>query len=82
MLVCLFSTHSFYWHKGLLGLSNVTIEWHIPDTAQPGIYRIKYFGNNRKQELLQPAVILSFEGTSSAFEVVTTYWKVDTSFKG
>ncbi|XP_040831713.1 neutral ceramidase [Ochotona curzoniae] len=72
----------FYWHKGLLGLSNVTIEWHIPDTAQPGIYRIKYFGNNRKQELLQPAVILSFEGTSSAFEVVTTYWKVDTSFKG
>uniref|UniRef100_A0A5F9D419 Neutral ceramidase n=1 Tax=Oryctolagus cuniculus TaxID=9986 RepID=A0A5F9D419_RABIT len=62
----------FYWHKGLLGQSNATIEWHIPDTAQPGIYRIRYFGHNRKQELLKPAVILSFEGTSSAFEVVTT----------
>ncbi|KAM5235968.1 neutral ceramidase-like [Ctenodactylus gundi] len=62
----------FYWHKGLLGLSNATIEWHIPLTAQPGIYRIKYFGHNRKQEILKPAVILAFEGTSSAFEVVTT----------
>nr|XP_021527404.1 putative neutral ceramidase C isoform X4 [Aotus nancymaae] len=62
----------FYWHKGLLGLSNATVEWHIPDTAQPGIYRIKYFGHNRKQDILKPAVILSFEGTSSAFEVVTT----------
>ncbi|XP_032101510.1 neutral ceramidase isoform X2 [Sapajus apella] len=62
----------FYWHKGLLGLSNATVEWHIPDTAQPGIYRIKYFGHNRKQDILKPPVILSFEGTSSAFEVVTT----------
>eukprot|EP00074_Homo_sapiens_P078095 XP_011538274.1 neutral ceramidase isoform X4 [Homo sapiens] len=61
----------FYWHKGLLGLSNATVEWHIPDTAQPGIYRIRYFGHNRKQDILKPAVILSFEGTSPAFEVVT-----------
>ncbi|XP_037015763.2 neutral ceramidase isoform X1 [Artibeus jamaicensis] len=63
----------FYWHKGLLGRSNATIQWHIPDTAQPGIYRIKYFGHIRKQDFLKPAVILSFESTSSAFEVVTTY---------
>ncbi|KAL6072672.1 hypothetical protein STEG23_003781 [Scotinomys teguina] len=62
----------FYWHKGILGLSNATIEWYIPDTAQPGIYRIKYFGHNRKHELLKPAVILAFEGISSSFEVVTT----------
>uniref|UniRef100_A0A2K6LH57 Neutral ceramidase n=1 Tax=Rhinopithecus bieti TaxID=61621 RepID=A0A2K6LH57_RHIBE len=62
----------FYWHKGLLGLSNATMEWHIPDTAQPGIYRIRYFGHNRKQDILKPAVILSFEGTSPTFEVVTT----------
>nr|XP_045363425.1 neutral ceramidase isoform X1 [Camelus bactrianus]XP_045363426.1 neutral ceramidase isoform X1 [Camelus bactrianus]XP_045363427.1 neutral ceramidase isoform X1 [Camelus bactrianus]XP_045363428.1 neutral ceramidase isoform X1 [Camelus bactrianus] len=62
----------FYWHKGLLGLSNATIQWHIPDTAQPGIYRIRYFGHSRKQDLLKPTVILSFESTSSAFEVVTT----------
>ncbi|XP_011359946.1 neutral ceramidase [Pteropus vampyrus] len=62
----------FYWHKGLLGLSNATIQWHIPDTAQPGIYRIRYFGHSRKQDFLKPAVILSFESTSSVFEVVTT----------
>ncbi|XP_008827930.1 neutral ceramidase [Nannospalax galili] len=62
----------FYWHKGLLGLSNATIEWHIPATAQLGKYRIRYFGHNRKQDLLQPAVILAFEGTSSAFKVVAT----------
>nr|XP_020012302.1 neutral ceramidase isoform X1 [Castor canadensis] len=62
----------FYWHKGLLGQSNATIEWHIPYTAQPGIYRIRYFGHNRKQDILKPAVILAFEGTSPTFEVVTT----------
>ncbi|KAM8775017.1 neutral ceramidase isoform 2-T2 [Rhynchonycteris naso] len=60
----------FYWHKGLMGHSNATIQWHIPDTAEPGIYRIRYFGHNRKQEFLKPAVILSFESTSSAFEVL------------
>ncbi|XP_048191371.1 LOW QUALITY PROTEIN: neutral ceramidase-like [Perognathus longimembris pacificus] len=62
----------FYWHKGLLGQSNARIEWHIPDTAQPGIYRIRYFGHNRKQEILKPAVLLAFEGTSPSFEVTTT----------
>uniref|UniRef100_A0A8C3WCB3 Neutral ceramidase n=1 Tax=Catagonus wagneri TaxID=51154 RepID=A0A8C3WCB3_9CETA len=61
----------FYWHKGLLGYSNATIQWHIPDSAQPGIYRIRYFGHSRSQDLFQPAVILSFESTSSTFEVVT-----------
>ncbi|XP_058399425.1 neutral ceramidase [Diceros bicornis minor] len=62
----------FYWHKGSLGQSNATIQWYIPDTAQPGIYRIRYFGHYRKQDFLKPAVILSFESTSSTFEVVTT----------
>ncbi|KAI4551065.1 hypothetical protein MJG53_021197, partial [Ovis ammon polii x Ovis aries] len=62
----------FYWHKGLLGLSNATIQWHIPDTAQPGSYRIKYFGHSRKQDLLKPAVLLSFESSPSVFEVITT----------
>lgn len=70
--ICLFSINRLYWHKGLLGLSNATIEWYIPDTAQPGIYRIRYFGHNRKQEFLRPAVILAFEGISSPFEVVAT----------
>ncbi|XP_037660915.1 neutral ceramidase [Choloepus didactylus] len=62
----------FYWHKGSVGQSNATIEWHIPATAQPGIYRIRYFGHNRKQDLFKPAVILSFEGTSSPFTIAAT----------
>ncbi|XP_051002296.1 neutral ceramidase [Acomys russatus] len=61
----------FYWHKGILGLSKSEIHWHIPHTAQPGIYRIRYFGHIRKQKLLK-SVILAFEGVSSSFEVVTT----------
>uniref|UniRef100_A0A8C0E7Z4 Neutral ceramidase n=1 Tax=Balaenoptera musculus TaxID=9771 RepID=A0A8C0E7Z4_BALMU len=63
----------FYWHKGLLGHSNATIQWHIPDTAQPGTYRIRYFGHNRKQNSPKPAVILSFESTPSTFDIVTTW---------
>ncbi|XP_006831495.1 PREDICTED: neutral ceramidase [Chrysochloris asiatica] len=61
----------FYWHKGLAGHSNATIAWHIPATAQPGRYRIKYFGHSRKQTIFKPPVILPFEGTSPAFGVVT-----------
>ncbi|XP_043333117.1 neutral ceramidase-like isoform X2 [Cervus canadensis] len=63
----------FYWHKGLLGLSNATIQWHIPDTTQPGTYRIRYFGHSRKQDSLKPAVLLSFESSPSVFEVITTW---------
>ncbi|XP_069876544.1 neutral ceramidase-like [Dipodomys merriami] len=62
----------FYWHKGLFGQSNVTIEWHIPITAQPGIYRIRYLGHIRKLEILKPEVLLAFEGTSPSFEVIIT----------
>ncbi|XP_032286281.1 neutral ceramidase isoform X2 [Phoca vitulina] len=60
----------FYWHKGLLGHSNATIQWYIPDTAQPGTYRIRYFGHSQKQNFLKPVVILPFESTSPTFEVV------------
>ncbi|XP_034864277.1 neutral ceramidase isoform X2 [Mirounga leonina] len=59
----------FYWHKGLLGHSNATIQWYIPDTAQPGSYRIRYFGHNQKRDFLKPVVILPFESTSSTFVV-------------
>ncbi|XP_044516269.1 neutral ceramidase [Gracilinanus agilis] len=59
-----------YWHKGSSGRSNVTIEWHIAGTTPPGLYRIRYFGHNRKQNFLQPAQILAFEGTSDPFQVV------------
>ncbi|XP_076981418.1 neutral ceramidase isoform X1 [Tamandua tetradactyla] len=62
----------FYWHKGSLGQSKAAIEWHIPATAQPGLYRIRYFGHKRKQNLFQSPVILSFEGTSSTFTIAAT----------
>ncbi|XP_054546188.1 neutral ceramidase isoform X2 [Talpa occidentalis] len=62
----------FYWHKGLSGHSNTTIQWHIPETAQPGTYRIKYFGHSRKQNLFKP-ILLPFESSSSTFEVTTTW---------
>ncbi|NWQ77871.1 ASAH2 ceramidase, partial [Columbina picui] len=60
----------FYWTKGLLGRSNVTIQWHIPRGTEPGVYRIRYFGHYRKKLSLSPAVSIAFEGTSSAFEIV------------
>uniref|UniRef100_A0A8C0EB53 Neutral ceramidase n=1 Tax=Bubo bubo TaxID=30461 RepID=A0A8C0EB53_BUBBB len=61
----------FYWTKGLLGRSNVTIEWHIPHDTELGIYRIRYFGHYRKKLSISHAVSFPFEGTSSAFEITT-----------
>ncbi|XP_048802633.1 putative neutral ceramidase C isoform X2 [Lagopus muta] len=55
----------FYWTKGSSGQSNVTIEWHIPSSTEPGIYRIQYFGHYRR--LLKQ--FYPFEGTSAAFEI-------------
>ncbi|XP_009933900.1 putative neutral ceramidase C isoform X2 [Opisthocomus hoazin] len=61
----------FYWTKGLLGQSNVTIEWHIPHGTEPGIYRIRYFGHYKKKLSNNDAVSIPFEGTSSAFEITS-----------
>ncbi|NXC49316.1 ASAH2 ceramidase, partial [Penelope pileata] len=55
----------FYWTKGLLGQSNVTIEWHIPSDTEPGVYRIRYFGHYKR--LLN--TFYPFEGTSAVFEI-------------
>uniref|UniRef100_A0A8C3C8E7 Neutral ceramidase n=2 Tax=Cairina moschata TaxID=8855 RepID=A0A8C3C8E7_CAIMO len=57
----------FYWTKGSLGQSNATIEWHIPNGTEPGIYRIRYFGHYKK--ILMP--INPFEGISSTFEITS-----------
>ncbi|XP_064001716.1 putative neutral ceramidase C [Pogoniulus pusillus] len=59
----------FYWTKGTLGQSNVTIEWHIPGGTEPGLYRIRYFGHYRKRASIFNIVTVPFEGTSSPFEV-------------
>ncbi|NXQ88319.1 ASAH2 ceramidase, partial [Nyctibius grandis] len=61
----------FYWTKGFLGLSNVTIEWHIPGDTEPGVYRIRYFGHYRKRLSLTRVISIPFEGTSSAFEITS-----------
>ncbi|KAK2530791.1 hypothetical protein Q9233_006010 [Columba guinea] len=63
----------FYWTKGLLGQSNVTIEWHIARDTEPGVYRIRYFGHYRQKLSLSPAVSIAFEGTSSAFEIIALF---------
>ncbi|XP_051472982.1 putative neutral ceramidase C isoform X2 [Apus apus] len=59
----------FYWSKGIFGQSKVTIEWHIPQDTELGVYRIRYFGHYRKKLSISKAVSVPFEGTSSAFEV-------------
>jgi neutral ceramidase len=41
--------YRFYWkytHQ-LLGMSVATIEWHVADDTETGVYRIGYFGNHR-----------------------------------
>ncbi|XP_071985671.1 putative neutral ceramidase C [Engystomops pustulosus] len=56
----------YYWHKGTGGLSNATIEWHIPVTVVPGVYRIRHFGHYKQ---LIPATVRPYEGMSSQFEI-------------
>ncbi|KAF5911163.1 hypothetical protein HPG69_019528, partial [Diceros bicornis minor] len=46
--------------------------WQVVHNDASWETRIRYFGHYRKQDFLKPAVILSFESTSSTFEVVTT----------
>ncbi|NXY46907.1 ASAH2 ceramidase, partial [Ceuthmochares aereus] len=59
----------FYWKKGWLGQSTVTIEWHIPNGTELGLYRIQYFGHYRKRLSSSHTVSVPFEGKSSAFEI-------------
>ncbi|XP_027548664.1 putative neutral ceramidase C [Neopelma chrysocephalum] len=61
----------FYWTKGSLSQSNVTIEWHIPGGTEPGTYRIRYFGHYKKRVFLTRTITVPFEGSSSAFEITT-----------
>ncbi|XP_075469037.1 neutral ceramidase [Ascaphus truei] len=60
----------YYWHKGTGNQSNGTIEWHIPLSAEPGIYRIRHFGHY-KEKLLSP-IIKPYEGISDEFEITQT----------
>ncbi|KAM9462913.1 neutral ceramidase [Clarias gariepinus] len=63
----------FYWIKGTGGLSNATVEWHIPLSANAGTYRIRHFGHSKKLNLIIP-VITPYEGTSDTFKVTKTFY--------
>ncbi|KAL2078359.1 hypothetical protein ACEWY4_026044 [Coilia grayii] len=65
----------FHWLKGSGGLSNATVEWHIPPSAQTGTYRIRHFGHYKQMKNFRP-VITAYEGSSDNFKVTKTmaYW--------
>lgn len=58
----------FVWSRPakLSPQSHATIEWRIPESAAPGVYRIRHFGASKS--LL--GSISHFTGSSSAFVVV------------
>ncbi|KAI0506039.1 Neutral/alkaline nonlysosomal ceramidase [Xylaria bambusicola] len=50
----------------LLGYSEVTISWETELEAQPGTYRIKYYGDSKA---LLTGAITAFTGTSNSFKI-------------
>ncbi|KAM6964436.1 neutral ceramidase isoform 1-T2 [Tautogolabrus adspersus] len=63
----------FQWLKGSNRQSNSTVEWHIPQTAPSGSYRIKHFGHYKQLKGLRP-VITPYEGTSDVFRVTKSFY--------
>ncbi|XP_048407238.1 neutral ceramidase isoform X2 [Stegostoma tigrinum] len=57
-----------YWNKARNGYSNVTVSWHIPHTAELGMYKVRHFGHFKTLKFLKP-VFTPYEGSSSPFEV-------------
>ncbi|XP_041118240.1 neutral ceramidase isoform X2 [Polyodon spathula] len=58
----------FHWVKGTAGLSNVTVEWHVPSSAPPGTYRIQHFGYYKERQNFN-VIIKPYEGSSGSFEI-------------
>lgn len=58
----------FQWHRTseLLATSEVTITWDIEEWTEPGIYRLRYYGDAKSIR----GVITGFEGVSSEFQVI------------
>uniref|UniRef100_UPI0037E7657B neutral ceramidase n=1 Tax=Semicossyphus pulcher TaxID=241346 RepID=UPI0037E7657B len=63
----------FHWLKGSNRQSNSTIEWHIPQSASSGSYRIRNFGHYKEMKGLRP-VITPYEGTSDVFTVTRSFY--------
>lgn len=57
----------FIWSRPskLSARSNAAIEWRIPESASPGVYRIRHFGASKGLF----GAVKHFTGTSSAFVV-------------
>lgn len=57
----------FRWKRlsGIRGTSEVTLEWEIEDWAQPGEYRLRYFGDAKAFG----GKITAFDGASGTFHV-------------
>lgn len=58
----------FIWKRTnvILGQSIAIIEWKIPETVTPGLYRVRHFGSHKT--LLQS--IIPYSGTSKTFQVL------------
>ncbi|KAG8435546.1 hypothetical protein GDO86_013471 [Hymenochirus boettgeri] len=57
----------YYWNKIDNTRSNGTVEWHIPLSTQPGIYKILHYGHYKQSWF--PLVIKPYTGISSEFQV-------------
>ncbi|OBZ83868.1 Neutral ceramidase B [Choanephora cucurbitarum] len=62
----------FIWRykSQVLGMSEATVEWHVPKDVEPGVYRLGYKGNN-----IAPfsKKLVPHEGYSSEFEISNLY---------
>jgi neutral ceramidase len=57
----------FHWHRTseLLGTSVVEIVWEIEEWAEPGVYRLRYYGDAKALT----GRITEFEGVRAEFRV-------------
>ncbi|KAI9487247.1 MAG: Neutral/alkaline nonlysosomal ceramidase [Benjaminiella poitrasii] len=58
-----------YKHQ-LFGTSEATVEWHVPNDIEPGVYRLGYMGNSR---LPFSNEIKPHKGYSGEFEISNLY---------
>jgi neutral ceramidase len=59
---------AFHWRRTseIMGTSEVEIVWEPEDWAEPGVYRIRYYGDSKSLN----GNIVAFEGVSSPFTLV------------
>lgn len=55
----------YNWKRGWFGSSEITVEWEIPANAEPGMYRIQYFGDAKDAT----GKVSPISGTSDSFTV-------------